>query len=42
MEKNEPTRPETWRGELTSILTQFGVPGKRLLKLQEEYLQLLK
>ena len=27
MEENEPTRPETWRGEVTSILTQFGVPG---------------
>ena len=20
-------RPETWRGEVTSLLTQFGIPG---------------
>ena len=33
MEKNEPTRPETWRGELTSILTQFGVPGVTIAKI---------
>ena len=33
MEENEPTRPETWRGELTSILTQFGVPGVTITKI---------
>ena len=26
-------RPETWRGEITSILTQFGVPGSAVTKL---------
>ena len=33
MEETEPTRPETWRGELTSILTQFGVPGVTIAKI---------
>jgi hypothetical protein len=33
MEKSEPTRPETWRGELTSILTQFGIPGMTIAKI---------
>ena len=35
MEKEETylDRPETWRGELTSILTQFGVPGSAVTKL---------
>ena len=33
MEENEPTRPETWRGEVTSILTQFGVPGVTIAKI---------
>ena len=33
MEENEPTRPETWRGELTSILTQFGIPGVTIAKI---------
>ena len=33
MEENEPTRPETWRGELTSILTQFGAPGVTIAKI---------
>ena len=31
MEKEETVyasnRPETWRGEVTSLLTQFGIPG---------------
>jgi len=27
MEDKEPDRPETWRGELVGVLTQFGVPG---------------
>ena len=33
MEENEPTRPETWRGELTSILTQFAIPGVTIAKI---------
>ena len=33
MEKNEPTRPETWRGEVTSLLLQFGVPGTAIAKI---------
>jgi hypothetical protein len=33
MEKNQPTRPETWRGELTSLLTQFGTPGTLIAKV---------
>ena len=33
MEKREPTRPETWRGEVTSLLTQFGVPGVTIAKI---------
>jgi hypothetical protein len=35
MEKEETylDRPETWRGELTSILTQFGIPGSGVQKL---------
>ena len=27
MEDKEPDRPETWRGELVGLLTQFAVPG---------------
>jgi len=33
MEKNEPTRPETWRGEVTGLLIQFGVPGTAIAKI---------
>jgi len=33
MEENEPTRPETWRGEVTSLLTQFGIPGTGIAKI---------
>jgi len=33
MEKNEPTRPETWRGEVTSLLTQFGAPGTVIARI---------
>jgi len=33
MEKNEPTRPETWRGEVTSLLTQYGIPGTGIAKI---------
>ena len=33
MEENEPTRPETWRGEVTSLLTQYGIPGTGIAKI---------
>jgi hypothetical protein len=33
MERNEPTRPETWRGEVTGLLLQFGVPGTAIAKI---------
>ena len=33
MEENEPTRPETWRGEVTSLLVQFGIPGTGIAKI---------
>jgi len=33
MEENEPTRPETWRGEVTSLLTQYGIPGAGIAKI---------
>ena len=33
MEENEPTRPETWRGEVTSLLTQYGIPGVGIAKI---------
>jgi hypothetical protein len=33
MERNEPTRPETWRGEVISLLTQFGIPGVTIAKI---------
>jgi len=33
MEKREPTRPETWRGEVTGLLLQFGVPGTAIAKI---------
>jgi hypothetical protein len=33
MEENEPTRPETWRGEVTSLLTQYGIPGIGIAKI---------
>ena len=33
MERNEPTRPETWRGEVTGLLLQFGVPGTGIAKI---------
>jgi hypothetical protein len=39
MEEREPTRPETWRGEVTSLLTQLVCLEQLLQKLQEEYLQ---
>ena len=33
MEDKEPDRPETWRGELVGLLTQFGVPGGLIQKV---------
>ena len=33
MEKREPTRPETWRGEVTSLLVQYGIPGGAAAKI---------
>lgn len=42
MKDKEPDRPETWRGELVGLLTQFGVPGGVIQKLLIEYLKLQK
>ena len=33
MERNEPTRPETWRGDVIGLLLQFGVPGTAIAKI---------
>jgi hypothetical protein len=33
MEDKEPDRPETWRGELVGLLTQYGVPGGLIQKV---------
>ena len=33
MEKREPTRPETWRGEVVSLLTQYAIPGVGVAKI---------
>ena len=33
MENKEPDRPETWRGELVGLLTQYGVPGGLIQKV---------
>jgi hypothetical protein len=33
MKDKEPSRPETWRGDLVSLLTQFGVPGGLIQKV---------
>ena len=33
MKDKEPDRPETWRGELVGLLTQFGVPGGVIQKI---------
>ena len=33
MEDKEPDRPETWRGELVGLLTQFAVPGTIIQKV---------
>ena len=33
MKDKEPSKPETWRGELVGLLTQFGVPGSIIQKV---------
>jgi len=33
MKDKEPTRPETWRGDLVGLMTQFGVPGSIIQKV---------
>ena len=33
MKDKEPTQPETWRGDLIALLTQFGVPGGLIQKV---------
>ena len=33
MKDKEPTQPETWRGDLTALLVQFGVPGGVIQKI---------
>jgi len=33
MKKSRPEQPETWRGELISLMTSFGVPGTLVTKV---------
>ena len=33
MKDREPTQPETWRGDLIALMTQFGVPGSVIQKV---------
>jgi len=33
MKKSKPEQPETWRGELTSLMVSFGVPGTLVTKI---------
>ena len=33
MKDKEPSEPETWRGGLIALLTQFGVPGGLISKI---------
>ena len=33
MQKREPSEPETWRGDLTSLLVQYGAPGTVISKV---------
>ncbi len=35
MKKSRPEQPETWRGELISLMTSFGVPGTLVTKIME-------
>jgi len=44
MAKQKPDAPETWRGDLTSLLIQYGVPGTLITKigLRAKKLQVVK
>ena len=44
MAKSKPDEPETWRGDLTSLLIQYGVPGTFITKigLRAKKLQVVK
>ena len=33
MKDKEPERPETWRGDLTGLMTQFAIPGGIIQKV---------
>ena len=33
MKDKEPTRPDTWRGDLVALMTQFGIPGGIIQKV---------
>ena len=33
MKDKKPSEPETWRGGLIALLTQFGVPGGLISKI---------
>ena len=33
MEDKEPSQPETWRGDLTALMVQFGIPGGVIQKV---------
>jgi hypothetical protein len=33
MENREPSQPETWRGDLTALMVQFGIPGGVIQKV---------
>ena len=33
MKDKEPTQPETWRGDLVALMTQFGIPGGLIQKV---------
>ena len=39
MEDKEPSQPETWRGDLTALMTQFGIPGGIIQKVLNEQRQ---
>ena len=44
MAKQKPDEPETWRGDLTSLMIQYGVPGTLITKigLRAKKLQVVK
>ena len=35
MDKQKPDEPETWRGDLASIMTQYGIPGTFIFKIMQ-------